>query len=243
MKEPAILAEALTKDFGPIHALSGIDLRLEKGEFLTILGPNGAGKTTLIKILATLMRPTSGLVRVAGYDLAEAGEALRRRIGVISHQTYLYENLTAYENLRFYGRMYGVQDLEGRINQVMEEVGLKGRRDHLVRTYSRGMQQRLSIARALIHDPSVLLLDEPYTGLDQHATRMLTGLLAGLRDGERTVILTTHQLSQGLELSDFVAILVRGRIVYQEKVAGLSLADLEDAYFQHVGQEYRWDTQ
>lgn len=242
MKEPAILAEGLTKAFGPILALKGVDIRLEKGEFLTILGPNGAGKTTLIKILATLMRPTSGKVRIAGHDLADGGEALRQRIGVISHQTYLYENLTAYENLRFYGRMYGVGDLDGRIDQVMEEVGLKGRRDHLVRTYSRGMQQRLSIARALIHSPSVLLLDEPYTGLDQHATRMLTDLLIRLRDGERTVVLTTHQLAQGLELSDFVAILVGGRILYWEKVKGLDINDLEEAYFKHVGQEYRWDT-
>ena len=177
-----IEVRGLVKSFGSKVALEGVDLDVAEGEFLTLVGPNGAGKTTLIRILATLTRPTEGSVRVAGYDLAGQGTGIRRRIGLASHQTLLYGDLSAEENLRFYGRMYEVPDLEERITALLQRVGLEHRRHDLVRTFSRGMQQRLSIARALLHDPAILLLDEPYTGLDQQAAEVLREIVVGWSD-------------------------------------------------------------
>ncbi len=231
-----VYIQNLTKSFGNFKALRGINLKLEKGQFLTIFGPNGAGKTTLIKILSTLMKPTSGVIKIAGLDLREDGESVRKQIGVISHSTYLYPNLTAYENLKFYGKMYDLQNLPATIERVLEEVGLKDRMHDLVRTYSRGMQQRLSIARAILHDPAVMFLDEPYTGLDLHAAEMLRDLLQTVHTRERTVIMTTHSISQGLEVSDLVGILVRGKLVYLEPIGKIDTQDFGKTYFYWVEQ-------
>ena len=225
-----IEVRGLVKSFGSKVALEDVDLDVAEGEFLTLVGPNGAGKTTLIRILATLTRPTRGSVRVAGCDLARQGSEVRRRIGLASHQTLLYGDLSAEENLRFYGRMYEVPDLEERITALLQRVGLDHRRHDLVRTFSRGMQQRLSLARALLHDPAILLLDEPYTGLDQHATGMLREVLATLVGRSRTVLMTTHNLERGLELCDRAAILVNGRIVYQASKDNLDVASFREAY-------------
>jgi len=237
-----IEAQGLTKFFGHIAALQTIDLKVKKGEFLTIFGPNGAGKTTLIKILATLIRPTSGIVKILGFDAREQGEELRKNIGIISHMTFLYDNLSAYENILFYGKMYDLEEVEEKSRQVIAEVGLEGRMHDLVRTFSRGMQQRLSIARAIIHNPKVLLFDEPYTGLDQHAAQMLKNVLQELHTGERAIIMTTHNIQQGLEMCDRVAIQVNGKIVYEENIAKVDLDNFEEIYFHYVGKEYRWDS-
>jgi len=226
----------LTKSFGNFRALKGINLSLEKGQFLTLFGPNGAGKTTLIKILSTLMRPTSGEIKIAGLDPREEGELIRKQIGVISHSTYLYPNLTAYENLKFYGKMYDLPDLHEAIQRVLEEVDLKDRMRDLVRTYSRGMQQRLSIARALLHNPTVMFLDEPYTGLDLRAAQKLRDLLQTVHTPERTLIMTTHNLSQGLEVSDVAGILVKGKLVYLEPIEKTGVRDFEKTYFYWVEQ-------
>ncbi len=236
MSEWAVEIENLTKSFGRYKALRGVNLKVDKGKFLTIFGPNGAGKTTLIKILSTLTNSTSGCFRVAGFD-AEEGEELRRRIGVISHQTFLYDNLTAYENIKFYGQLYDVENLEQRVEEVIKEVGLFLRRHELVRTFSRGMQQRLSIARAIVHQPVVLFFDEPYTGLDQHAARIFRNLLAKLHTGKRTIIMTTHDLSRGLEISDMIAIMVSGRIVYSQEAEKVDRQTFEKIYFAHVDGE------
>jgi heme exporter protein A len=244
-----IEVRGLVKSFGSKVALEGVDLDVAEGEFLTLVGPNGAGKTTLIRILATLTKPTGGSVRVAGYDLTREGTEIRQRIGLASHETLLYGDLSAEENLRFYGRMYEVPELEERITALLQRVGLEHRRHDLVRTFSRGMQQRLSIARALLHDPTLLLLDEPYTGLDQQAMEVLREVLApplsppkpalgkveglGGMKGEarsRTVLMTTHNLEQGLELCDRVAILVNGHIVYQADKSQLDLASFRETY-------------
>ncbi len=150
---------------------------MEAGEYVTLVGPNGAGKTTLLRILATLIRPTSGTVRIAGMDVARAGPEIRRYIGFLSHRTLLYEDLTAEQNLRFYARLYGIPDASARMDELLQRVGLADRRHDLVRTFSRGMQQRLAVARALIHCPSILLLDEPYTGLGPDAAGALQSLL------------------------------------------------------------------
>jgi len=172
-----IKVKNLVKRFGLKTILKGMDFEAGKGEFVGLLGPNGAGKTTFLRILSSLSRPTFGHVQIAGFRLPRQAAAVRRRLGVLSHLPLLYGELTAEENLTFFGRMYAVDDLDTRIGEVLELVDLTNRRRDLVRTYSRGMQQRLAIARSVIHDPDILLLDEPYTGLDQDACSMLDEVL------------------------------------------------------------------
>ena len=172
-----ITVKKLVKRFGPKTVLRGLDFQVESGEFVALLGPNGAGKTTFLRILASLSRPLTGTVRIAGFLLPQQSSAVRQRLGVVSHLPLLYGDLTANENLRFYGRMYSVSNLEDRISAVLEMVGLSHRRRDLVRTYSRGMQQRLAIGRAVLHNPEIMLLDEPHTGLDQDACVMLDTVL------------------------------------------------------------------
>ncbi|MEX0911834.1 MAG: heme ABC exporter ATP-binding protein CcmA [Gemmatimonadota bacterium] len=232
--EALIQARGLEKWYGHHPAVRGVDFDLGSGEFLTLFGPNGAGKTTLLKLLAGSLRPTRGEIRFARGD-ADDEHARRRRIGVLSHQTFLYGQLTADENLRFYGRLYELGDLDDRIDRMLSQVGLTRRRRDLVRTYSRGMQQRLALARTLLHDPEMVLLDEPYTGLDPHAAAMLRAVLEQLRDGHRTVVLVTHNLSQGLELADRVVVQVAGRWVSDEPRAQLDASTFEALYTERVG--------
>ena len=226
-----IQVRGLVKNFGNTVALGGVDLDVADGEFLAVVGPNGAGKTTLIRVLATLSRPTAGEVRIAGLDPARDAVAIRRRIGMASHQPLLYGDLSAIENLIFYGRMYDVPDLSHRIEELLDLVGLAERENDAVRTFSRGMQQRLAIARAILHDPPLLLLDEPFADLDQQATDMLGRVLEGVgASGARTVVMTTHDLERGLAMGDRLAILARGRIVYQARRDELDVDHLHDTY-------------
>lgn len=229
-----IEVQGLTKSFGNHSALKGVELRVKKGEFFTILGPNGAGKTTLIKVLATLSKPSAGSVQMAGLNLRDNLTDIRRKIGVVTHQTFLYETLTAFENLKFYGRMYNVPNLEERINELVTKVGLTSYLHHQVRTLSRGMQQRLSLARAILHSPSIMLLDEPDTGLDQHAIGMLGEVLDVFSAGERTVVMTTHSIERGLELGDHVAILAEGKVAYVESKHSLNIASLREMYYYYT---------
>jgi len=231
----AIDVKGVTRGFGRKPVLRGIDLGIKEGEFLAILGPNGAGKTTLIKVLATLLRPSAGSIRIAGLDLGDNSAKIRRKIGMVGHQTFLYDELTTYENLKFYGKMYDVPNLEERINELITKVGLASRLHDRVRTLSRGMQQRLSIARALIHNPSIVLLDEPETGLDQYAGEMLVEVLNTPNFGKQTVVMTTHNLQRGLEISDHVIILAEGRIAYKESKQSLNLSSLQEAYYHYTG--------
>ena len=225
-----IQAKKIVKSFGPRFALAGVDLSVEAGEFVTLLGPNGAGKTTLLRILATLTRPTSGTLLIDGLDPSQVGDEARRRIGFLSHRTLLYDDLTAEQNLNFYARMYDVGDGQPRIESLLKQVGLLTRRHDLVRTFSRGMQQRLSVARAVLHHPQVLLLDEPYTGLDPNAAQVLTDLLSELAGEGCAVILTTHNLERGLMAGRRVVVLVRGRIVYDERGDAVAPAKFPDTY-------------
>ena len=225
-----IQARDLFKSFGPRVALAGVNVSVEAGEFVTLVGPNGAGKTTLLRILATLTRPTSGAVRIAGLDPARAGSEVRRRIGFLSHQTLLYDDLSAEQNLRFYARMYDLDAAAARVDDLLERVGLAARRDDLVRTLSRGMHQRLALARSVLHRPQVLLLDEPYTGLDPQAAQALTDLLVELVGEGGTILLTTHNLERGLALGRRVVMLARGRVVYDKPRDLIDSATFGEAY-------------
>ena len=232
---PAIEVEGLKKTYGHHPALKNVAFRADAGESIVIFGPNGAGKTTLIKIIATIIRPTAGKVRVNGLDPEMEAEEIRRRIGVITHQTFLYGNLTAYENLVFYSRLYDVPEAETRIREMAEVVGLATRLEDRVATFSRGMQQRLSIARALLHRPTILLLDEPETGLDQQAITILREAMkleAGVR---RTILMTTHNMERGLEMSDRLLILARGTICHDCATADLEVPALRELYETHTG--------
>lgn len=207
-----IIVKKLVKRFGLKPVLRGVDFEVQPGEFVALLGPNGAGKTTFLRILASLSRPTLGEVSIAGYQLPNQASQVRARLGVVSHLPLLYGDLTAEENLRFYGRMYGLKDLEQRISEVLEMVGLEARRRDLVRTFSRGMQQRLAIGRAVLHDPDVVLFDEPYTGLDQDASSMLDEVLKTVAAKGRTVVMTSHDLARAEDLATRFDILSRGVI-------------------------------
>ncbi len=200
------------KRFGPKTVLRGLDFHVESGEFVALLGPNGAGKTTFLRILASLSRQSMGEVWVAGYHLPGQAAAVRSRLGVVSHQPLLYGDLTAEENLRFYGRMYSIPSLEKRINEVLDMIGLFPRRKDLVRTFSRGMQQRLAIGRAVLHDPEVMLFDEPHTGLDQDACAMLDSVLSQVAARGRTVVMTSHDLARAADLASRFDVLSRGSI-------------------------------
>jgi len=226
----AILASGLTKSFGPRTALAGVDLEIGYGESVTVVGPNGAGKTTLLRVLGTLSRPTSGTLTVAGLDPSRHGEEIRRSLGFISHRTLLYDDLTAEQNLRFYARMYDLPRDARRVDDLLEQLGLSARRHDLVQTYSRGMKQRLSVARAVLHSPRLLLLDEPYTGLDPQAAELLSALLEELVDGGCAILLTTHRLGRAPNAGDRVVILHQGRIVYEAGRATLSREEFSDIY-------------
>ncbi len=234
VQEPVLRVRGLVKRFGPKTVLKGLDLDVYPGEFLALLGPNGAGKTTLLRILASLSRPTAGEVRIGGARLPQEAAGVRRRLGVVSHLPLLYGDLSAEENLRFFGRLYGETDLDERIDEVLDLVGLSARRHDLVRTYSRGMQQRLAIARALLHDPELLLLDEPYTGLDQDASAMLDQVLRQVAAQGRTVIMTSHDLSRAAALATRFAVLSRGRIVASVRREDIADGELLDFYRRAV---------
>lgn len=227
-----IEVKKLVKRFGLKTILRGLDFSVESGEFVALLGPNGAGKTTFLRVLATLSRPSMGQVKVAGHQLPDEAAHVRAKLGVVSHMPLLYPDLTAEENLRFYGRMYGIGNMEARISEVLEMVGLENRRKDLVRTFSRGMQQRLAIGRAVIHDPEVMLFDEPYTGLDQDASEMLDDVLRSVAAEGRTVVMTSHDLSRAEDLATRFDILSRGVITASATQKELQNSNLLTFYKQ-----------
>jgi heme exporter protein A len=210
----ALDSQDIRKIFGHFVALAGVSLQVRRGEFLTLFGRNGAGKTTFLKIVATLVRATHGKLFVEGIDIREQPEKVRRHIGFLSHNTYLYRDLNPVENLRFFGRLYGVPDLEHRISTLLDRVGLSRRASDPIRSFSRGLHQRLGLARVMLHDPSLILLDEPYTGLDANAVEMLNQMLDEAARAGRTIVLTTHDLEQGLRSATRAVIIDRGKIVF-----------------------------
>jgi heme exporter protein A len=227
-----ILVRKLIKRFGPKTVLNQLSLEVADGEFVAILGPNGAGKTTLLRILSSLSKPTFGEISIAGFSLPTQSASVRQRLGVVSHLPLLYGDLTAAENLVFYGRMFAVPSLTARVDQVLKLVGLSHRSGDLVRTFSRGMQQRLAIGRAVLHDPEVLLLDEPHTGLDQDACDMLDEVLKEVAVQGRTVLMTSHDFVRVQNLANRFDVLSRGKIVSTIKSDQLSQDGLQAFYRQ-----------
>jgi heme exporter protein A len=231
---PVLSARGLVREFGPLRALDGVGFSLGAGELMTVFGPNGAGKTTLLNVLSGGLKPSAGEVFLRGMPLRTGDPEWHRRVGVLSHQSFLYGHLTLEENLRFYGKLFGLEDLPRRVPERLEQVGLLRRAKSRTRTLSRGMRQRLALARTLLHDPEFVLLDEPYTGLDAHAAAVLRGVLASLKDGHRTVILVTHNISEGLELADRVAIQARGRFIFLGDRREVDAGTFEQVYREKV---------
>jgi heme exporter protein A len=212
MAKWAIETRDLTKYFGYRQVLGGIDLSVKSGEFLVLFGPNGAGKSTLIRILCTLMKPSGGTAKVAGYDIADESDGVRSNIGLIGHSNYLYDDLTASENLRFYLRLHGADAIDHRVAEALEVTGLEGAMSNRVRTFSTGMQKRLCIAKSVAHPPRVLFLDEPYSGLDEEGIRMLNRFLLTLKMQGSTVFMVTHHREQGLATGDRALYLEGGKL-------------------------------
>jgi heme exporter protein A len=228
-----ISVKKLVKRFGPITVLRELDLEVDSGEFVALLGPNGAGKTTLLRILATLSKPNSGQVTVASFSLPDQAVYVREQLGVVSHLPLLYGDLTAEENLAFYGRLYDIGS--ARQEQVLGLVGLSARKNDLVRTFSRGMQQRLAIARAILHSPRILLLDEPHTGLDQEAGEVLDKVLREVALEGRTVIMTSHDLVRAADLASRLVVLSKGKIRASLSKNQFQSADLVSLYRGALG--------
>lgn len=219
MSKPLIEITGLVKAYGYRPVLKRLDLTIHHGEFVALLGPNGSGKSTLLRLLTGLSKPTRGTITVGGWSLPQEVAAVRAQIGMVGHKALLYGALTARENMRFFAKLYDLQDADALIEQRIEKVGLKKHADQIVRTYSRGMQQRLSIARALLHDPAVLLFDEPYTGLDQDASVLLDDLLRDASAEGRTIIMSTHRLDRAAELAGRIIILSRGSVEHDDAPA------------------------
>lgn len=235
MFQNSIKVSKLSKQFGRNYALKEINLELKSGELLAIFGRNGAGKTTFLKILSTLLKQTEGEIFLNKTLLSDFPQTeIKRKIGLISHNLFLYSGLSALENLTFFAKLYDLENPNVKINEVLEKVGLIHRKNELVRNYSRGMQQRLGIARAFLHNPEILLLDEPYTGLDQNGTEILNNLLKTFNSQEKITILVTHNIEQGLTLSDKVTIFENGKVAFIEQSKNLNLEEMRKVYKEFV---------
>ncbi len=235
-----IHARHLTKLYGDFPAVQNLSFEVASGEFVALLGRNGAGKTTLLKMLALLTRPSSGELQfgtATENDATVGGDdyALRGRIGLLGHNTFLYDELSAEENLRFYGGIYGISNIAAAINGMLEKVGLAQFSRELVRNYSRGMRQRLSIARLFLTEPELILLDEPFTGLDDRATEVLENMLAEAAREKRTIVLCTHQLDLALKHATRLLILERGKAAFLGPNDPEHLPEMYEVYRRHAG--------
>jgi len=233
--EFALEVRDVSRTFGARKALNKVSFDLPKGAFLSIFGPNGAGKTTLLRTLSTLTQPSRGSsAKVLGYDVVKDAVELREHIGIISHNSLLYPDLTAQENLEFFAELYCIEHEQERIDELLTAVGLKHRSLDLVRTFSRGMTQRLSIARALLADPEIIFLDEPYSGLDPHAMDILDQLIAQIRD-RHTFVMVSHDLEKGLELCSHALILAKGQVVLFKERKDIDKEEFNKVYRETVG--------
>jgi heme ABC exporter ATP-binding subunit CcmA len=220
----------IAKRFGRTTALRSVTFSVDEGEFVVVFGHNGAGKSTLLNIVATLIRSYQGKVSLFGRDLAEADEGTRRSIGFMSHDSFLYADLTAFENLFFYARLYGLRDPSGAASEMLAGIKLSHKSHSVTRELSRGMKQRLSLGRAFLHSPKLLLLDEPYTGLDETACANLNEMLSGFTAGGGTVLMTTHDIDRGFRVADRALVLDRGSIVVETETADIGLEEFRHRY-------------
>jgi heme ABC exporter ATP-binding subunit CcmA len=226
----AISAQDITKTYELRPVLRSVSFTLAAGSRIALLGPNGAGKTTLLRILSTLAKPSAGFAAVAGYDVSTEAGLVRRVVGFVGHQPLVYDELTARENLLFFARMYGLRDGASRVDQLLTQVELRHKANELARTLSRGQVQRLALARGILHEPQVLLLDEPDTGLDADALALLEQLLQTRTAAGQTTLFTTHQIEQGLSRSDAALVLVNGRVVYSGPAEQLGPSKVRELY-------------
>lgn len=232
----AIEIQGLNKKFGRISILHNLNLKVEWGQVLTILGPNGSGKTTLIKILSTLSQADSGRILISGRNIMKDGKNIRRILGVVSHNNFLYDSLSVHENLRFYGRIFNLSQLEYRIEEVTKLMGVSQQLNQRVGTLSHGTRKRIDIARAILHKPSIILMDEPESGLDQEALTMLENIMNETVDPVRTIIKTTHNLERGLIVGHQVAILSKGKVTYHNSINKTDISAIKDTYLKHTKQ-------
>ena len=230
-----LVVRGLRKGYGRQPVLWDFDLSVGRGECVALFGANGAGKTTLFKVISTQARADAGMVRVAQHDVGSQTAAAARHIGLVSHRHMLYEDMTGAENLRFYGRMYGLTELRQRITEVLQAVGMEQRADQRVRALSNGQQKRLAIARAILHRPSLLLLDEPESGLDDEGMELLAGLVGDWADDGGSVLMTTHSLERGLEWAHRAVVLSRGAIVFDCPKDQLDPVDFRRGYRSVLG--------
>lgn len=226
--------KGLIKTIGDKMILRGINLSIEKGESIAILGPNGAGKSTVLKIIAGLIKPTDGEVKINGMDFKRDSYEVKRKIGFLSHNSFLYDHFTPLENLKFFGELYGVEDVDKKAKQLVDEVGLSFFMHDPVRSFSRGMLQRIAIARAIIHDPEILLFDEPHTGLDQEAIKILNEVIIKMKNNGSTVIMVTHDFHQAVKTCDRVMIFRKGKLVEDLDQVNNNLDYVTEIYSKQV---------
>ena len=229
--EPALLlTRNLTKSFGRFTALRSLSIEIPRGESLTIVGRNGAGKTTFLKIVSSIIRSYTGEVEISGKNLKRADDDTRKNIGFVSHESLLYKDLTVRDNLAFYARMYGVDDADAKAIEMIRRVDLEAKMDVVVRALSRGMKQRASLARAFIHEPGILLLDEPFTGLDERASEILDRFLSEFKKARGTLVMVTHDIERGWKLADRVVVFEKGKIVHETSPRGSSFETFRNEY-------------
>jgi heme exporter protein A len=224
----------LTKQADNKRILSGVDLSIKKGETVAILGPNGAGKSTLLKVLATLIKPTSGLIKINGMDLKKNHIKIKKIMGYLPHSSLLYDHYSPLENLVFFGNIYGVNNVEQRAIELVNAVGLSFFLNEPVKNFSRGMIQRIAIARAIVHEPEILLLDEPHTGLDQGAISILNNVILSMKHKGTTTLMVTHDFKQAAEICDRIIIVKNGKIVDDFRIEDQNLNFVSEKYEQLV---------
>lgn len=230
-----IAIEGLTKTIGEKNILRGISLKVNQGETIGILGPNGAGKSTILKIVGGLMKPSSGTVTIDGFTLKSDPLLLKNKIGFLAHNSYLYDHFSPLENLKFFGSLYRIENCEAKAKELIREVGLTFFMHEPVRSFSRGMIQRLAIARAIIHDPEILILDEPHTGLDQQAVKLLNDVILKMKAKGATILMVTHDFAQTVETCDRILIMKQGSVIDDFAVTDRNVDFIYEKYLGQVG--------
>lgn len=222
--------ENLSKSFGFNKVLDGINLQFEKGDIVALFGPNGAGKTTLIRILSTIIKGDEGSISISGFDIKNEVQNIRNELGLLSHENFLYQNLTVSENLIFFAKLYKIKNHEESISKKLNSIGIYSKRNELVRNLSSGMKQRVSVVRTLIHDPNIVLLDEPFVGLDIEGCEYLLQILSDLKKENKTIIVTTHDLKLGLHECNKVIVISNGKIRLNESIENIDVSCFEGTY-------------